>query len=414
MRGHQMDHPRPPRARAAGLGTRGLGVRLTWAAASAVLLAACSQAAAPSSAPAPVTGSALAVPLASSVTSATSSWAILPMGHLDDPENTFWQLFVRAAGSPSWSLGTPPGVADNGGLVMTSGSMPATTVGFEPSQDLRFSPLAQTADLGHSWAAGSVPTADLVLRPDALASAGPTVFALERSGGGTLVAAPASLASWHEVETLGALARTPAARGCGPTALTAVAVDAVGDPLLGATCTGKGAAGLFVERDGGWDATGPVLGGLPAASPTSVLRLVGSGSASVGLLGVGTGAGRGVMATWSTSGTAAWKTSPVLPVAPPDRIVCSAVGASGGLMVLVGGAGGSLHLFSVAGPGAVWEALAAPPSGTVDVASGTDGTAEALTLVHGSQLVVSVLGSGSAAWEKVQAITVPVQYGSSS
>ncbi len=39
------------------------------------------------------------------------------MGGSAASHNNFWQLFVRPAGSAEWKLVTPPGVADNGGLV---------------------------------------------------------------------------------------------------------------------------------------------------------------------------------------------------------------------------------------------------------------------------------------------------------
>ena len=74
------------------------------------------------------------IPLASSTVTGTTTWATLPMGHLDDPLNTFWQL-LALTGGPSWALATPPGVASNGGLVAGAGPS-SVLAGFEPSQDL--------------------------------------------------------------------------------------------------------------------------------------------------------------------------------------------------------------------------------------------------------------------------------------
>ena len=42
------------------------------------------------------------------------------MGGSAADHNNFWQLFVRPAGTGSWRLVTPPGVATNGGLVVAS------------------------------------------------------------------------------------------------------------------------------------------------------------------------------------------------------------------------------------------------------------------------------------------------------
>ena len=45
------------------------------------------------------------------------TWAIVAMGGPAAGENQFWELLARPAGSTRWELVTPPGVADNGGLV---------------------------------------------------------------------------------------------------------------------------------------------------------------------------------------------------------------------------------------------------------------------------------------------------------
>ena len=89
------------------------------------------------------------------------------MGRLHEPANTFWELFFHAPGATRWSLVTPPGVFDNGGLVAGTSSGPLTT-GFEPVQVLRYLPLAQTTDGGAHWTPALLPTA-LAAVPDALA-----------------------------------------------------------------------------------------------------------------------------------------------------------------------------------------------------------------------------------------------------
>ena len=66
---------------------------------------------------------------------------------------SFWQLFVRPATASRWSLVTPPGVADNGGLVAAGGGT-SLVVGFRPSQNLVFSPLATSTDAGRNWTPG--------------------------------------------------------------------------------------------------------------------------------------------------------------------------------------------------------------------------------------------------------------------
>ena len=124
-------------------------------------------------------------PLATSLVTAQGTWAVAVMGGLSRPQqNGFWQLFVRPAGASNWSLVTPPGVADNGGLV-AAGAAGGTSllVGVRPSQHLAFSPLAASSDTGKSWAPGLL-DADLADVPDAMAvGASGQALALLHDGG---------------------------------------------------------------------------------------------------------------------------------------------------------------------------------------------------------------------------------------
>ena len=60
-----------------------------------------------------------AIPLTSSVSSSSATWAALAMGNLHDPLNTFWQLVTLSGAGSRWAVTTPPGVASNGGLVVS-------------------------------------------------------------------------------------------------------------------------------------------------------------------------------------------------------------------------------------------------------------------------------------------------------
>ena len=110
-------------------------------------------------------------PLSTSLVTAQGTWAVTVMGGPAASENNFWQLFVRPAGASRWSLVTPEGVADNGGLVAAGGAGGASLlVGFRPSQGLAFSPLATSSDTGQNWTPGLL-DADLADVPDAMAVA---------------------------------------------------------------------------------------------------------------------------------------------------------------------------------------------------------------------------------------------------
>ena len=116
--------------------------------AAAVLAACTSSATVPA---APDAGPAVSIPLTSGSASGGAGWATLAMGHLDQPLNTFWELFRLSPDSSTWQLETPRGVASNGGLVTSVSASGAVLVGFVASQFLRFSPLALSADGGRTW-----------------------------------------------------------------------------------------------------------------------------------------------------------------------------------------------------------------------------------------------------------------------
>src|ERR1700722_12262484 len=83
-------------------------------------------------------------PESASTTTSSGSSVVIPMGHLEDRSNTFWEVFLKSAGSKSWVLHTPPGVASNGGLVLAAGPSGYLKVVFLNPVDLKFSPVAQS------------------------------------------------------------------------------------------------------------------------------------------------------------------------------------------------------------------------------------------------------------------------------
>ena len=199
-------------------------------------------------------------PLASAVTTPTGSWAVVPMGQLDHPLNTFWELFYRATSTSLWHLVTPTGVADNGGLVVSVAGAGAATVGFEPSQLLRYSPLALSSDDGESWVPALVPKS-LVSTPDALAatrgSVG-TALALVRGGAANVLTAKGPLLSWHALSGDRLLASGSDA-GCGATGLDAVDLTSSNIPLVGSGCRRAGQVGIFAHLGTRWELVGPRL-----------------------------------------------------------------------------------------------------------------------------------------------------------
>src|ERR1019366_7848264 len=82
----------------------------------AAALAACGNTVTPLPTALRASASSDTVPLGTTFATTTGVVAVVAMGRRSDPQNTFWQLFVRPHASATWTLATPPGVADNGGL----------------------------------------------------------------------------------------------------------------------------------------------------------------------------------------------------------------------------------------------------------------------------------------------------------
>ncbi len=161
---------------------------------------------------------ALSPPLATSVSGAGGSWALLPAGASSGEEH-FWELLHRGAGSSRWSLVTPPGVQDNGGLAIAAAGS-TLLAGFLPSYYLHFSPLALTTNGGTTWTPTPVPLpSGLTSVPDSLAlGSGGTTYALLAKDGGEIVVDNTQGGEWRSLTTARALAATPRAPGAAPRA----------------------------------------------------------------------------------------------------------------------------------------------------------------------------------------------------
>jgi hypothetical protein len=378
---------------------------------------------------APVTSPALrvqTVPLSTSLVTPQGTWAVTVMGGSAADENNFWQLFVRPAGATRWSLVTPEGVADNGGLVAAAGDEQGASlvVGFRPSQGLAFSPLATSSDTGQHWTPGLL-DADLADVPDAMAVApsGQTLALLHDGG---IEAAPSAAAAtagqWSRLTTLSALAASAPGRGCGLVAVNAVSFGQNNVPIAAGSCERRGVAGVFADRGGAWQAAGPVLPAGFGGDQVQVLGLARTAGGNAALLVAGTS----LLAAWSDGGR--WTVSAPVGAAgdePGDEqsVSASGFGPGGSVWVLLGGG----RAETIGGPGGSWQALPPVPAGTqVLVPAGTQvlvpaGTAtrapgsgssayDALA-VAGSRLTVWRLAAG--AWAQVQVISVPITYGSS-
>ncbi len=356
------------------------------------------------------------LPLNATLATGTGVVAAVPMGALGDPLNTFWQLFFRSTNATRWALVTPPGVADNGGLVVSPdpgpGGASSWLVGFEPSQALDFSPLALSANQGVSWSPGFI-TDGLAPVPDALStSAGAGLVALVRARGGAVLRSTGNISTWSELVSRGAIASTAAGRSCGVGELTAVVLVPSRGVEVGTACSAPGVVGIFGRVGASWRLVGPRLSGRTGAARTQVLRLVDANGVTSGLVAVGAKSGTSLIGVARTT-AGVWSSSVPLALGRRGRVVSTGVEVGGGYVVLVSGFNRSLAIDTETGPGADWRALPAPPLGTAAVAVGTNGEVDALE-VAATLLTDWRLDASAGTWSKIGTVTVPIQFGSSS
>ena len=388
-----MSGPGRRRAAAAGL-------------AAAMLAAGCGSAA-PAARETTARAAVPAASLDTSLVTAAGSWAVVVMGGSAGQHDNFWQLFARPAGSARWKLVTPHGTADNGGLVLAGGGGGPVITGFRPSQQLTYTPLAVTGDGGQAWSSAGPLDGALASLPDALAPAPGGGRLLAVLANGTVRLAAPGYASWSSLASLRMLAATLAGRRCGLASLTAAGFTPSGEPLLGGACTRPGTAGIFAVRDGTWQAAGPRLPAALAGQDITVLRLTRTANSIVALLAAGTGPAASVLAAWSADNGSHWALS------APSRlngakVTSTSFGPRGAAAIMLSGNHGQ----AIPGPGAAWRQLPPLPPGTATLAPDAGGGAGALA-VHGTRLTVWHLAPGATVWNMTQAITVPIQFGSS-
>jgi hypothetical protein len=364
------------------------------AAVAVFAVAGCGTKPAPSSAPPPAPAPPPLV--ASFASTAGPGWAVVLMGGSAAQENNFWQLFVRDSDTTRWTLATPLGVADNGGLVVASPGGGSLVTGFRASQLLAFSPLAASTDSGGSWSSVGPVDSGLSDVPDALA-AGPDGRLIALTSGGAELGQRLG-ASWTRLSSARSLAATQAGKACRVTGLTAAAFASSGTPILAASCSRPGVAGIFADHGGSWQAAGPAVPASLAGQDVDVLRLAATGSGLVALLRAGTS----VVAAWYDGSR--WTVSAPLHAA---ALTSTAIGPGGSMGVILNGS----HGVTLAGPGAVWHALPALPKWAATLALGSSGQVDAIAASGGT---FKDWRLASAGWSLAQTVHVNIPYGSSS
>ena len=350
-----------------------------------------------------------------------ASWAVVQMGGSAAQHNNYWELFVRPAGATAWTLATPTGVASNGGLVAAITGSGSLLAGVRPTQDLTFTPLAQTTDTGTHWSQNNVLDAGIADVSGALA-AGSAGQLLAATDSGDIDTSSDTGARWSQLTTQHALGGTTAGRACGLTAVTATAWTPAGEPMLGGDCSKDGVAGIFTRSAAGWRATAPQLPAALATGPVSVIGLSTAGTHTTAVLAAGTGAATSVIAAWTTDGGSNWTLSPGLRTGAANTATGTATvpsvsfGADGSAALVLPGKHGSSASqgVTIGWQSAGWQQLPPLPADTGTIAATQSGAPEALS-AHGGTLTVWQLPAATSAgrWTLVQTVKVTIPYGSS-
>jgi hypothetical protein len=335
-----------------------------------------------------------------------TSWAAVDMGGSAARFNNFWELFARPAGSTTWKLVTPAGVASNGGIATAATGPKSAATAFLPSQDLTFSPLSSTADGGTSWSPGAPVMPGLAKSPDSLA-AGPGGKLLALTSAGQVDSATGLTSSWLRLTTEKSLAASPAGRACGLTGLTAVGWTPSGAAMLAGTCSKAGTAGIFTGSGSSWRAIGPVLPGSLAHGPAEVIGLATSGTRTTAVIAAGTGSAASLVTAWSTDGGSHWTVSPAMR-ADADPASSLSIWPDGSVGVVLAGDRGETIGWQAAG----WQSLPTLPAHTSTLAEGT-GTGFDALVARGGLLTVWQLPAGARAWVVSQQTHVSIPYGTS-
>lgn len=352
--------------------------------------------------------------MATSLETSAGSWAVVPMGHLGEPLNTFWQLFFRPKGSTRWSdESSALAVATNGGLILSSPDGHKLVVGIRPANLLGFSPVLWTSDGGRSWSTGA-PVSALAAESGAMATgAGGAALAIVEDGHAQSVStSPRGLSGWRGLVTAGALSSSPAGRACEVASLSAVALGAR-QHLLGANCRRGGVVGLFAEDSKGWHLVGPRLPTSLAHASVAVLGIEKTARGLVALLlAGGLGRLRVVAASTRSPGSRTWHLSQVFRLNQTEHVESFGPGGPGGLFVLTSDSAGRGSLEVLGRSQSSWQRLPAPPTRTATVVFGHAGGTDALAVADTS-FTDWRLDPAADRWTKSEVIHVALQFGSS-
>jgi hypothetical protein len=351
--------------------------------------------------------------LATSVSTTTGTWAAVPMGHLNQPLNTFWQLFFRPIGQTNWTdFASSLAVATNGGLLLTTSPGKTLDIGIRPANLLNFSTIVSLSGSGAARPVGLLPSG-LANRPSALALGAQNGSSLAIVNAGSdlqVLEGSQDLFAWHTLTTQHSLVSTSSGQVCGLQTITAVAYNGR-NALVGGSCNHPGIVGIFSRYGKGWNLVGPTLPESLDHSEVQVLSFQRSASGTSALLSVATGTDTDLVVAWATN-NGHWSISPALPLDASWHVTSIGPKNATGIFVLLAGPNRSVQANLLSGPNTSWQRLPPLPAGTATLAFGSKNQIHAL-VANNVEFSDWMFSTNSNGWIKGQSITIPIQFGSS-
>lgn len=377
---------RPNRARA-----------LTAAALAALAMSAAACASPPPSSSRPP--AAIRPNLATSLVTTGGAWATVPT-------SGFWQVLFMPSGTDRWTLATPPGVADNGGVLVVPAGTSGMLAAFRPSERLSYTPLARKTSATTPWRAAGIIESSLTPTPAAI-SAGPGSEYAALLGGGTEVRI-SGRGGRIATESVHLLRAT--SKGAGLRRFTGVAWSArLGVALLAGASSRAGVVPVFAGPPGAV----ALLGAAPPQIEDSTVTVldISAGPSAVSALLLASGThGKGLEVGNLPSGSGTWRVGAAIPLSKGSEApVVEPLGATGWLYW----AGGGSSIYVTASAASGWVHYASPPSrtsGLAAVAGGGSLQLYAFATRSGSD-IVEVYRFRAGSWSLSQALSVPLQLG---
>lgn len=331
---------------------------------------------------------------------------MVPVG-ASSGEHRFWELLWLGSRTDRWSVVTPPGVQDNGGLTIALASRGVLTAGFLPSINLHFSPLARTVDHGATWSPELLPDG-LAIGPDSLSS-GPSqsLLALISRRSGEVLKRSVPQGSWAVLTSAEALGRQAATHDCELESIDAISASSEGRPLVGGPCQLPGQIGEYAYDRGRWRRAGPDVPTSLRAYTSAVLRLTSTPDGAFTLIELASAASKDLLAAWSQNSGQHWREMPALRLQANQRVISAGPGPGSNAYVLTGIGRRAGALWVSAGPGSRWRATAAPPVDTAAVAITGNSQISAFA-VEGRTIHEWQLEKGSRRWRPRQALRISI------